>query len=150
MREIIYEAVQATKQENSGLVGDLKKIHKKTQDDLKRLPGIPLQVAFYGVASIFLVWVAWNSVQLYEHGGQLAAVIDSQKSTASALDSYKTASDSKIDSLVAGLNEVKVDVATTKEIVKLMSTRFQINPDAVENRINKQLATTSLNNISIK
>ncbi len=150
IREIVYQAVQATKQENSGLVSDLHKIHKKTQDDLKKFSGIPLHKAFYGVASIFMVWVAWNSVQIYSQNSQLSTVINSQENTASALETYQTATDAKVNTLVNNLNDVKIDVATTKEIVKLMSTRFQINPDAVENRVNRELATTSNNPVSLK
>lgn len=110
---------------------------------MKRGTAIPITVALGGIVSAFVAWNSYNTVTLSEYGNQTAAIIEWQKSTDKNLEESQKEANEKFAKLTETVTEIRIDVATSKELNKLMSPRFEINPDAVEKRITKNLASST-------
>lgn len=141
IQEVSFQVNQATKHENSGIFSDMKKMHKETQQTMK---AIPLQRAFYTVASLILLVMGWHLVITFNQNAKLATVITSQKNDKTQQEEYQSAADKRIDKLTDTVSSVQIDTAKTAALVDIISSsRFQINTAAVEQRVIKNLSTTS-------
>ncbi len=94
-------------------------------------------------STAFTVGLGWSLIKTVALGEQAAAVVEWQKNTDKTLADYQESSEKKIDRLSDDVIELKITSGTTKELVKLISDRYQINTAAVEARVKRDVGSTS-------
>ncbi len=115
---------------------------------IKEKTSIGIVTAFLAIITFVFGWTAWNSIEVINNGKDTAALIEGQKNVKDSLSSYQDVSDKKFDKLSDDVSQIKIDSATTKEIMKLVGDRYQINSEAVEARVireseSQQLSSTT-------
>ncbi len=105
---------------------------------------------------VYAVAIGWTALKAVATGEVVAALVEqnenlveSNKQIATALEAYQEKSDEKIDKIVSTVTEVSKDAATSKELLKLMAPRFQIESEAVEKRIIKEVVSDVESNTNV-
>ncbi len=83
-----------------------------------------------------LIWCLNETVSI---GKQTATVIESQVKDHVRIDRLEDTSDGRYLKTTDDITDLKVDIATTKELTALIAQRYQIDPDAVEARIKREI-----------
>lgn len=83
-----------------------------------------------------LVWCLNETVVL---GRQTAAVIESQSHTDAHLNHFQEVTEAQNSKTSDDIKEVTVRIATTQELVSLISEHYQIDPAAVGARVKKEI-----------
>lgn len=85
--------------------------------------------------------VGWNAAETVSQGKQ----IEKNSADISALRDSLIDLKATSDATLTTAQGAQKDSAVVKEIVKLMSPRFQINADAVETRVIREVASSTQN-----
>jgi hypothetical protein len=91
---------------------------------------------------LLATWNAFNSTKIYDIGSQAASVVQSQIDVKESLDKREEKIDEELSGFNDDITELKINAATTKELLKLMAPRFEIDGDAVEKRVIKAVIPT--------
>lgn len=96
---------------------------------------IGIVTAFGATAMVLFGWNGFNSLKIITQGEQAASIMEWQKNFTQSSKDYQDATDKKSEKISDDVGQLKIDVATTKELMKLVSDRYQINTAAVEARV---------------
>ncbi len=92
---------------------------------------VSLFIVFSATAVFMAGWLGWNSLKTIDLGEQAAAVLQWQQNNDKKLTDYQD----KLDNLGNDVADLKGDMRFTKELLSLISERYQIDPVAVEARV---------------
>lgn len=89
---------------------------------------------------VFLIgWIAWNSKTIVDIGKQNASIVNWQENTDKNLEDYQKTTDEKLEKISDDSTQIKVDIATIKELTKTLSFKSKIDVGAIEERVRQQI-----------
>lgn len=91
-----------------------------------------------GVIALVFGWLSWSSLKLIAVSEQIATIVSSQQNTHDGLEEYQNKTDKTLKEYGNDISKLSIDGATTKELVKLISYQFHINPAVIESRVIEQ------------
>lgn len=109
---------------------------------MKGATSIGIVTALSAITVLFMGWNGFNSVKVIGTSEQTAVLSQRQTDIESSITEYQSKSDKSSEKLSEDVGQLKLDMATTKEIVKLLGEINHINSDAVEARIIKEVQQT--------
>lgn len=108
---------------------------------------IGIVTALSAITVVLFSWNGWNSIKTIYLGEQTSAILEWQKTMDKKIDDYQDSADLTFEKIKDDVTQVKIDSSTTKELVKLIGDRYQINSSMIEDRVtrrvNSELSSTT-------
>lgn len=110
---------------------------------------IGIVTAFGGIALFLIGWLSWTSVKVISVSEQTASVLEWQENTDKNLKEYQDSTDETLEKVSGDITQLKIDMATSKELLRVLSLRFEINPDTIEQRVIREVEKENVDSDSL-